>query len=204
LARNILFLIGILSLGYYGYVSVDAKVFQSVQRRQFEQAVSQPRIEVPAVELPSATPSNHPAPERAEPFTMPVAGGPVLGKLEIEKVGLTVVIVEGTDDRALRRGVGHIPESALPGESGNVGIAGHRDTFFRDLRKVEKSDEIKLETANGLFRYAVDFSEVVDPTDTQVLDASSTPTLTLVTCYPFWYVGPAPKRLIVRAYLIPQ
>lgn len=202
--RNILFIIGIFSLGYYGYASVDAKVFQSVQRRHFEHAVSQAKIEVPAPELGASTDNHRPAPEKAQTFTMPGASGPVLGKLEIEKVGLAVMIVEGTDNPALRRGVGHILESALPGEPGNVGIAGHRDTFFRDLRKVKKNDEIKLETVNGSFRYVVDFSEVVEPDDTQVLDASSIPTLTLVTCYPFWYVGPAPKRLIVRAHLFPE
>jgi sortase A len=114
------------------------------------------------------------------------------------------MILEGTDNRTLRRGVGHIPYTALPGQRGNVGIAGHRDTFFRGLRNIARNDEITLTTLEGTFRYDVDFSEVVEPNDTEVLDPSSDATLTLVTCYPFSYVGPAPKRLIVRAHMIPE
>ena len=128
----------------------------------------------------------------------------MLGQIEIKEIGLAVMILEGADNRSLRRGVGHIPDTALPGQPGNVGIAGHRDTFFRSLRKIAKSDEITLKTLNGSFRYLVDFSEVVEPDEMEVLDPSSDSILTLVTCYPFSYVGPAPKRLIVRAHLVPE
>jgi len=113
------------------------------------------------------------------------------------------MIMEGTDGRTLRRAVGHIRGTPLPGEQGNVAIAGHRDTFFRPLRNILQDDEITLTTLNGSYRYLVDSTQVVPPEDTQVLDNSDDTTLTLVTCYPFYFVGPAPKRFIVRAHKIP-
>jgi sortase A len=137
-------------------------------------------------------------------FDAPGRPGSVLGQIEIRKIGLAVMILQGTDNYALRRAVGHIQDTSLPGQQGNVAIAGHRDTFFRGLRKIAKNDEITLTTWSGSFRYVVDFSEVVEPSDTEVLDPSSEAILTLVTCYPFYYVGPAPKRFIVRAHMIPE
>jgi sortase A len=207
-SRNILFVIGILALGYYGYASADARIFQAYQTRQFEQAVRHPTLGSPDVEPANPpTPIGGPPPRAARPnaigFDTRGSTDSVLGRIEIKKIGLAVMILEGTDSRSLRRAVGHIPETALPGQPGNVGIAGHRDTFFRDLRKIEKNDEITLTTLNGSFRYVVDFSEVVEPTDTGVLDPSGDAILTLVTCYPFSYVGPAPNRLIVRSHMIP-
>jgi sortase A len=98
--------------------------------------------------------------------------------------------------------VGHIPGTALPGEDGNIVLAAHRDTFFRPLRNIQKGDEIALTTWNGAFRYRVESIQVVGPDDVGVLQPTSLPTLTLVTCYPFYFVGSAPKRFIVRAGLI--
>jgi sortase A len=114
------------------------------------------------------------------------------------------MILEGTDDRTLRRAVGHIPGTPKPGQSGNVGIAGHRDTFFRALRNVHEDDEITLMTLEGSYRYRVDGITVVGPEDTQVLDNSGGDILTLVTCFPFNFLGPAPRRFIVRAQRISQ
>jgi sortase A len=99
----------------------------------------------------------------------------------------------------LQRAVGHIPETALPGEMGNVVLAGHRDTFFRPLREVRPGDVITLKTPDGSFQYRVESTAVVPPSDVRVLQASSERTLTLITCFPFHYVGPAPNRYIVRA-----
>jgi sortase A len=113
------------------------------------------------------------------------------------------MIMEGIDGRTLRRAVGHIPGTPLPGQQGNVAIAGHRDTFFRPLRNIKHDDEITLTTLAGSYRYVVDSTQVVEPEDTQVLDDSGGTILTLVTCYPFYFVGPAPKRFIVRAHKIP-
>ena len=126
-----------------------------------------------------------------------------MGRIEIARIGLTAMIMEGTDGRTLRRAVGHIRGTPLPGQQGNVAIAGHRDTFFRPLRNVQDDDEITLTTLHGSYRYLVDSTQVVAPEDTQVLNESSDTILTLVTCYPFYFVGPAPKRFIVRAHRIP-
>jgi sortase A len=200
--------IGILALGYYGYVAAETRLYQAYQKRQFEQAVRQSTPDSPAAEtadlhIPIDALPAQVARSNAVKFDMSGSPGSVLGEIEIRKIGLTAMILEGVDNRALRRAVGHIPNSPLPGQHGNVAIAGHRDTFFRDLRKIAKNDEITLTTLNGSYRYVVDFSEVVEPSDTEVLDPSSEAILTLVTCYPFYYVGPAPKRFIVRAHMIP-
>jgi len=125
-----------------------------------------------------------------------------LGRIEISSIGLAAMIMEGADGRTLRHAVGHIPGTPLPGQQGNVVITGHRDTFFRGLRNVHKNDEITLTTLNGTYCYRVDSTQVVEPEDTEVLDNSVDATLTLVTCYPFYFVGPAPKRYVVRAHRI--
>ena len=208
-SRNFLFVIGIVALGYFGYSSVDAKIFQAYQTRQFEQAARQSALAPPVDETPTTQIPIDVSPTevtRSSPVGLDAPGSPgsMLGRIEIENLGLAVMILEGTDNRTLLRAVGHIPYTALPGQQGNVGIAGHRDTFVRDLRKIAKNDEITLTTLNGSFRYVVDFSQVVGPDDTEVLDSSKDAILTLVTCYPFSYVGPAPKRLIVRAHMIPE
>jgi len=131
-----------------------------------------------------------------------VALGSVVGRIEIGRLGMAVMIVEGTDGRTLRRAVGHIPGTALPGEQGNAAITGHRDTFFRALRNIRKDDEVTLTTLNGTYRYRVDAMMVVAAEDTTVLNESGEAILTLVTCYPFYFVGPAPKRFVVRAHRI--
>jgi sortase A len=112
------------------------------------------------------------------------------------------MLLDGVDDSTLRFGLGHIPGTALPGESGNIGIAGHRDTFFRPLAKIREDDEITVKTLHADYRYIVDTIRIVNPDDIAVLDDTGTPTLTLVTCYPFHLVGPAPRRFIVQASLV--
>jgi sortase A len=123
----------------------------------------------------------------------------LLGRLKIPRLHLAAMVREGADSGTLRRAIGHIPGTALPGRSGNVALAGHRDTFFRALRNIEKDDTIDFETDAGTFRYAVQSTRIVGPRDVSVLTAAGGRTLTLVTCYPFYYVGSAPKRFIVRA-----
>jgi sortase A len=124
-----------------------------------------------------------------------------LAVLEIPRLGLTVPVLEGTDELTLNRGVGHIEGTALPGECGNVGIAGHRDGFFRVLKDVTSGDTIRLVTLGETLGYTVEDIRVVEPEEVQVLAPTSTPVLTLVTCYPFYYVGNAPQRYVVRAGL---
>lgn len=126
-----------------------------------------------------------------------------MAKLTIPDLGVALVVVEGVSQRDLAMGPGHIPETAVRGEPGNVGIAGHRDTVFRPLRLVRKGQIIALRTLSGEDRYRVVSTNVVDPADTQVLRSTGRNIVTLVTYYPFDFVGPAPKRFIVQAERVP-
>jgi len=129
------------------------------------------------------------------------AAGTLLGRLEAPSVRLSTNIFEGSDDGTLRRGAGHVENTPFPGQPGNIGIAGHRDTVFRPLRDVKVGDPIALTTADRTYRYRISQTLIVGPDDVYVLDPTGRPTLTLVTCYPFNFVGHAPKRFIVRATL---
>jgi sortase A len=129
------------------------------------------------------------------------AAASALWRIEVPRINLSAVAREGVDTRTLRRAVGHIPGTAWPGERGNAAFAAHRDTFFRPLKSVRRGDEVIVTTPEGVYRYAVTGTRVVEPTDVSVLDATAGTTLTLVTCYPFDYVGSAPQRFIVHASL---
>ena len=126
-----------------------------------------------------------------------------LAVLRIPRIGLEVPVLEGTDDATLDRGAGHIADTPEPGAAGNVGIAGHRDGFFRVLKDVVAGDPIDLETLGGTRRYVVENVVIVSPADVWVLDPSPADRLTLVTCFPFYYAGSAPQRYIVRAAAVP-
>lgn len=184
-SRNSFFISGLLALSYVGYVWLDARFYQARQDRRLEQAL------------------NGVQPARAETLVIPVRDGSPLGRIEISRVGLTAIVQEGVTEGTLRRAVGHFPGTALPGQRGNVALAGHRDTFFRGLRQIRKDDEITLTTLSGAYRYRVESTQVVEPEATEVLDEAANEMLTLVTCYPFNFVGSAPQRFIVRAYRIP-
>ncbi len=131
----------------------------------------------------------------AEHFDEPIA------LLKVSKIGLEVPVFEGTDERVLNRGVGRIAGTASAGELGNLGIAGHRDGFFRGLKDVAVGDRIEVETKVGTRIYVIDRISLVDPSDVSVLKDGPVPSLTLVTCYPFYFVGSAPQRYIVHASL---
>lgn len=198
-SRYFFLALGILALGYCGFVLLDAKVYQAYQDWRFQQALEKVR--------PSAGGGGHLPPILAEANRASAEspglvgrGGAPLGRIEIRRIGMTAMIMEGVDNRTLQRAVGHFPGTALPGQPGNVAVAGHRDTFFRALRHVRKDDEITLTTLTGSYRYHVDSTQVVEPEAVEVLDDSDGAILTLVTCYPFDFVGPAPRRFIVRAH----
>jgi sortase A len=123
----------------------------------------------------------------------------LIGRIEIARLGLSVMVIEGDDGKTLRRAAGHVPGTALPGQLGNVAITAHRDTFFRPLRKIQTDDVITLTTLQGVYRYRVVSTKIVSPQDVEVLDSTDGEVLTLVTCYPFYFVGAAPNRFIVRA-----
>jgi sortase A len=124
-----------------------------------------------------------------------------VARLAIPRLGIDVVALEGVDPEVLDRGAGHFPGSALPGAPGNASFAGHRDSFFRALGRVEEGDEVRLETPSGLHVYHVTGTQVVGPHQVEVVAPIAGRHLTLVTCYPFDWIGPAPKRFIVRAAL---
>ena len=182
-------------LGYVGYALVDARLFQAYQRWRLDNATKTSVASAAAPPAQTLLPATSPIPARAS-----FSPGSAIGRIEIARIGIDVIIAEGIDGRTLRRAVGHIPGTALPGEAGNVGIAGHRDTFFRALEGVRPGDEITLTTRYGGYRYRVDSARVVPPDDVGVLRDSGGALLTLVTCYPFYYVGPAPQRFVVRAH----
>ncbi len=123
----------------------------------------------------------------------------MLAKLEIDRLGLSLVLLEGTDARTLDKSIGHVKNTALPGEMGNIGIAGHRNAHFKKLERIRRGDVIKLRTGAEEFRYAVEWVRLVTPDDIYVLDPTHGPAVTLITCFPFQYVGSAPQRFIVRA-----
>lgn len=122
-----------------------------------------------------------------------------IGRLDIPRLHVSTIVLEGDDEHSLRYGAGHVPGTSLPYQTGNVAIAAHRDTFFRPLRLIEPHDRIRLTTPDGSFDYVVQSTEIVSPDDVRVLRESPDSELTLITCYPFYYVGPAPKRFIVHA-----
>ena len=165
---------GILSLGYVGFVFADSHRYQALEIKKFEQPgrLSEPHL---------------------------LVEGEVVGEIQVPRLGLSAIVVQGDSPASLRHAVGHLENSALPGEHGNVVLAGHRDTLFRPLRDIRVGDQIRFKTVRQHFKYAVYSIEVVAPTDLHVLKATSDHDLTFITCFPFYYVGPAPKRFIVRA-----
>jgi sortase A len=169
----------VVMLGYCGFVLADGWLYQKREQSHLEQLIA-------------AAPT-------APKALAPQGTGALIGRIEIPRLGLSIVVAEGVDTRTLRRAAGHIPGTGLPGQPGNIGISGHRDTFFRPLRNIRQDDIITLTTVGGNYRYRVVAIWIVSPSDVSVLDPSADEVLTLVTCYPFYFVGPAPERFIVRA-----
>ena len=128
-----------------------------------------------------------------------VRAGSLVGMLDVPRLRLTTPVIEGDDDRTLQRAVGHLPDTPMPWESGNSALAGHRDGLFRPLKDVKVGDEIRFRTSREEFRYRVTGTAIVKPDDLSVLEPKSRAGLTLITCYPFYFVGSAPKRFVVHA-----
>ena len=145
---------------------------------------------LPSIERRSdADSTNRPEAEQGKP----------IGSIEIPRLGLSSVVLEGDDAAALLLGVGHLSDTPLPWHDGNTVLAAHRDTFFRPLAHIRKGDVIRFSTADAALEYVVKELKVVEPTAVEVLEPTSAATLTLITCFPFDYIGPAPQRFIVRA-----
>jgi sortase A len=196
--QRVLFLGATLLLGYCAFVLADTWIFQHRQRQALERLTLERQAQ--DVRQQEASPGKPVRQTPAVPASLPAIGPDgLIGRIEIPRIGVSVVVVEGTDRATLRRAAGHIVGTALPGQIGNVGIAAHRDTFFRPLRNIQIGDNITLTTLRGQFPYRVVSTKVVDPYDVAVLNPDGGEILTLVTCYPFYFVGSAPNRFIVRA-----
>ena len=177
-AQRTLFTSAFLTLGYCAFVGMDRWIFQHQGQQDFEALL-----------------------QHQHHGQVPPEFGPdgLLGRIEILRLGVSVLVVEGTGEQGLQRAAGHIKGTSMPGQPGNVGIAGHRDSFFRPLRNIRNDDVITLATLRGEYRYRVVSTKIVTPEDIAVLDPDGNEILTLVTCYPFYFVGSAPNRFIVRA-----
>ena len=180
--RWCLFMAGALAVSYVGLTLLYAKLYQKAADSELNKQIIEQQQ------------------HKAGLSKVVAKEGDLLGRIEIPRLGLKVAILEGTTSPTLRLGVGHIGGTALPGEPGNIGIAGHRDTYFRSLKDIRTGDEIQIQTAADLSRYEVDSVQIVSPRDIGVLAPSAESAVTLVTCYPFHYIGAAPERFIVHAH----
>jgi sortase A len=198
--RYLFLALAIACLGLYGYVYLDRVLYQAYESREFDR-IGDPSPVASRASDDNSAPVMTTARSRREPARPSrLAASPALiGRLSVPRLRLTAMVREGIDGKTLRLAVGHIPATPLPGQVGNVGVAGHRDTFFRGLRDLRTKDEIRFSTFHGDFEYEVESLSVVEPDNVGVLASSSAYVLTLVTCYPFSYVGRAPKRFVVRA-----
>ena len=177
--RRLLLVCAVSLLAYCGYVLVDAWMFQRAEQARLQQLWAKR--------------------EEAVPRNRRSTADGLMGRIEIPRLGISVIVMEGTCGSILGEAAGHIIGTGLPGQPGNIGISAHRDTFFRPLRNIRQNDTITVTTPTGEYRYRVLSTQVVSPSDMGVLRSSSDQILTLVTCYPFYFIGPAPNRFIVRA-----
>ena len=172
LAQYFFLVAGVLLIGYAGFHVVARHAYQAYEGRAFDRILS----------------------------TSDPTSRSFVGRIDIPRLNISAIVKEGVDKATLDLAVGHIPNTALPGQVGNVGVAAHRDTLFRNLKDVRRDDKITLTTLDGAYVYRVVSLRIVQPTEVSVLDPSpNEKALTLVTCYPFYFVGAAPKRFIVRA-----
>lgn len=179
---------GAAALIWCGVMLADAAIAQRNARYALEIAVA-------VQEFTSARGETAHVPPRHQRVDV----GSAIAALSIPRVQLSTIVLHGTDTHTLRHGPGHLEHTALPGETGNIVIAGHRDSFFRPLRDIRLDDDIVLDTIGGRFHYRVTSIRVVGPRDVSVIATTSEEVLTLITCYPFWVLGHAPNRFIVRA-----
>jgi sortase A len=210
-----LLIVGFICLGWAGYMTGQRLLFSSWQDYKFEQSLQGEPASVVGYfkylaegeskhadgEQPAIEPSPS-APPQASPKNVKrrkLQREEFIGRIEIPRVQVSAIVKEGVDSKTLSRAVGHVPYTALPGQKRNVGVAAHRDTFFRGLRNVREGDTIRLVTVDGVYVYKVADLKIVWPKNVEVLDPTPDERMTLVTCYPFNYVGSAPKRFIVQA-----
>jgi|SRR5579863_3658549 len=185
---NVLLIAGATAVGIWACSWLSLIVWQAWQNREFDQRRTAP---------PAQTQTRAPVQPR-------ITDGSIVGRLAVPRLHIRAMVREGNSDHTLSIALGRIPGTAFPGQQGNVGIAGHRDSLFRGLGKIAANDEITFETPGASYVYRVEGTQIVKPEDVGVLKPGPAPELTLVTCYPFEYVGSAPDRFIVKARLVTQ
>jgi sortase A len=188
-AEYLLWLIAIITLGYCTAQYSAAAIHQSRQNARLDalRAVAHNEGATAEVEKVSSGDAN---------------SATLLGRIEIPRVGVSAIVEEGESNSTLAQSVGHLSGTALPGQPGNVALAAHRDTYFRDLEDIQTGDDVYFTTATAVYKYKVDNLSVVAPDDVSVIAPSNDSRLTLITCYPFHFIGPAPKRFVVSAHLV--
>jgi sortase A len=186
-AGFLLIVAGLLALAYAAYVVFDARSYQVAEHRRLESTRQQSHAGLPTRDAFYSMTSRS------------IAEGTAIGEIRIPRLELTAVVAQGESADVLQRAIGHLADTSLPWESGNVVLAGHRDTFFRSLKWIRIGDAIELTTPYGDFEYLVEWTAVVGPDHIDVVGPTGRSTVTLITCFPFSYVGPAPKRFVVRA-----
>lgn len=183
----VLTIVGLVLLGYVGETLLEARVREEIGNRRLQKAWSESK-------QPESSPS-----EQRRPVS-----GELLGRLEIPRLGISALVAEGAEDGTLRTAIGHLSHTPLPGELGNAALAAHRDTHFRELRNVRVGDRVRMLSWTGEVEFEVTGTQIVGPEDVSVLDPTPDASLTLITCYPFGYIGNAPKRFIVQASRVPS
>jgi len=213
--RTFLFVVGLCGIAYYGYALSDQYVYQTYENWAFDQKIAGRDVTfsdyvrqrtpfgfLAGAQTPVAKVSESPAAGSATTQVHPQEGA-VLGRVEISRLNLSAIVREGVDEKTLSRAVGHLPYTAMPGQQGNFAIAAHRDTLFRVLKDIQKGDHVTFQSETGTYTYQVVSTTIVRPSDLSVVrPQGADKLLTMITCYPFYYVGSAPKRFIVRAELI--
>jgi sortase A len=228
--RLLLLILGVAGIGYYGYTVEDQYIYQAYQNWAFDQGIAgrghvtfgdylrerTPFGFLAGAKEPTAA-NTAPQPTVSNQTPRP-AEASVLGRVDIARLNLAAIVREGVDANVLKVAVGHVPSTALPGQTGNFAIAAHRDTLFRGLKDIRLGDLVSFEAPAGTYTYKVVATKIVTPTDVSVLEpnggglipeaqlvsSNGQPgkLLTMITCYPFYYVGSAPKRFIVEAELV--
>ena len=193
-------IVGFLCLGYVGFTMAQAYFHQSYESYQLEESIRGRGATASGYLQSFLHPIEPPAPISIRQEAPALLSDPgLIGRVEIPRLDISAMVREGVDAATLSRAVGHVPNTPLPGAAGNVAIAAHRDTYFRNVRNIRNGDRIRMVTPKGTYEYIVDSLKIVEPTEVNVLDPTPEPAITLVTCYPFNYIGSAPKRFIVRA-----
>ncbi|HWF92933.1 MAG TPA: class D sortase [Terriglobales bacterium] len=178
-----LLIIGGVALTYAVYAVSDTAAYQQVELHKLESPNGASRVNFTTAQVM---------------LNRPIIGE-VIGELQVPRIGLRTIVVEGDSAKILRRAVGHIPSTAFPGQDGNIALAGHRDSLFLPLQQIQQGDLVTFDSLGQQFQYEVFATQIVSPDDVGVLHATAGHELTLITCFPFGFIGPAPKRFIVRA-----